>query len=76
MNSPLISVVSPVYRAEGIVGELVRRLVQSLSSITENFEIILVNDASPDASWSQIAEEARKDSRVKGVNLSRFQSFR
>lgn len=71
MNSPLISVVSPVYRAEGIVGELVHRLVQSLSSITENFEIILVNDASPDASWSQIAEEARKDSRVKGVNLSR-----
>ena len=71
MNSPLISVVSPVYRAEGIVGELVHRLVQSLSSITENFEIILVNDASPDTSWSQITEEARKDSRVKGVNLSR-----
>ena len=51
--------------------ELVLRLTQSLSSITDNFEIILVNDASPDKSWCEILEVTKKDSRVKGVNLSR-----
>jgi len=68
---PIFSIVSPVYRAEGIVEELVLRLTQSLSTVTDNFEIILVNDASPDNSWQKILEVAKKDSRVKGVNLSR-----
>ena len=68
---PLISIVSPVYRAEGIVSELVSRLVKSLSSITGNFEIVLVNDSSPDSSWAEIVNEAKKDPRVKGINLSR-----
>jgi len=66
-----ISIVSPVYRAENIVEELVRQIKQSVSSITEDFDIILVNDCSPDNSWQKIIEECAKDSRVKGVNLSR-----
>jgi dolichol-phosphate mannosyltransferase len=66
-----ISVVSPVYRAEKIVHELVRQLHESLTKISDNYEIILVNDASPDESWTAIAKECEKDVRVKGVNLSR-----
>lgn len=66
-----ISVVSPVYRAEKIISELVKRLKDSLLPITEDFEIILINDASPDHSWSEIEKETAKDKRVKGLNLSR-----
>lgn len=66
-----ISVVSPVYRAENIVEELVKQLQEQLSLITPDYEIILVNDASPDASWDKIVEECSKDKRVKGLNLSR-----
>lgn len=66
-----ISVVSPVYKAEKIVSELVLQLTKTLSSITDNFEIILVNDASPDNSWLAIVDECQKDKRVKGINLSR-----
>ena len=66
-----ISVVSPVYRAEMIVSELVKQVKENLLPITENFEIILVNDASPDNSWAEITKEAAKDNRVKGLNLSR-----
>lgn len=51
--------------------ELVRRISESVSSITERYEIILVNDASPDNSWNVIRAECEKDSRVKGINLSR-----
>lgn len=66
-----LSIVSPVYRAEKIVHMLVERIVKSVTTITEDFEIILVNDASPDASWSVIEYECAQDKRVKGINLSR-----
>ncbi len=66
-----ISVVSPVYRAENIISELVKQIIQSVSTITKDFEIILVNDASPDNSWQKIIAECSKDKRVKGLNLSR-----
>lgn len=67
----LVSIVSPVYRAEKIVSELVQQLKEQLAVITESFEIILVNDASPDNSWLAIKDECAKDERVKGINLSR-----
>lgn len=70
-ETPLLSIVSPVYRGEKMVEELVRRNKESASAITGNFEIILVNDASPDASWAEIERECRRDPRVKGIDLSR-----
>ena len=54
MSNIKLSIVSPVYRAEKMVHMLVERIVKSVTTITEDFEIILVNDASPDASWSVI----------------------
>jgi dolichol-phosphate mannosyltransferase len=69
--APHISVVSPVYKAENIVAELVRQLHESLAAITDSYEIILVNDTSPDSSWETIVVECEKDSRVKGIDLSR-----
>ena len=68
---PQLSIVSPVYRGEKMVHELVRRIVESVSLITEDFEIILVNDCSPDDSWNEILKECSHDKRVKGINLSR-----
>lgn len=66
-----LSIVSPVYRAEKIVSELVEEVISHVSAITSDFEIILVNDCSPDESWCQIMEACQKDFRVKGINLSR-----
>ena len=70
-NTPLISVVSPVYKAEKILPVLVRELKAALDSIDPNWELILVNDASPDHSWQGIVQEAEQDERIKGINLSR-----
>ena len=67
----MISVVSPVYRGEKTVADLVSRNVESVSIITDDYEIILVNDASPDNSWQAIEQECKKNPRVKGLNLSR-----
>lgn len=66
-----ISVVSPIYRGEKMVEELVRRNIEALAAITDDYEIILVNDASPDNSWQAIEVECRKNPKVKGINLSR-----
>ena len=70
-NKVHISVVSPEYKGEKMVSELVRRIKESVSTITDDFEIILVNDASPDNTWAEIEKECTADSRVKGLDLSR-----
>lgn len=70
-NNPHISIVSPVYRGEKMVAELVRRNVESVSTITDDYEIILVNDASPDNSWDEIVKQCAANPKVKGINLSR-----
>ena len=66
-----ISIVSPVYRGEKMVAELVRRNVESVTTITDDYEIILVNDASPDNSWEEIVKQCESNPKVKGINLSR-----
>jgi len=66
-----ISVVTPVYRAEGCLEELYRRLVAVLSGITQDFEIVMVEDCGGDRSWEIIRSLARRDARVKGIQFSR-----
>jgi len=68
---PHISVVIPVYKAEKCLQVLYARLRSSLEIITEDFEIILVEDCGGDRSWDIILELAQKDSRVKGIQFSR-----
>ncbi len=71
MKKVKLSVVSPVYRAEGIIRELVSRIMESAEKITTDVEIILVEDGSPDGSWKEIVAAADSDNRVKGISLSR-----
>jgi len=71
MKEAKISIVTPVYNAAMILPELHARLFRSLSQITDNFEIIMVNDASPQNDWEVIKSIANKDDRVKGINLSK-----
>ena len=52
-NSPIISVVSPIYKGEKMVNELVDRIVGSVTTITNNYEIIFVNDVLPDKLWDE-----------------------
>ncbi|MFQ5427958.1 MAG: glycosyltransferase family 2 protein [Thermodesulfobacteriota bacterium] len=70
-RAPLLSIVSPVYKADTIVDELVLRIKETLHDITDNFEIILVEDGSPDRSWEKIEDNCGADVRIKGIRLSR-----
>lgn len=66
-----ISIVIPVYKAEGCLDELYRRLKLSVETITTDFEIVLVEDCGGDKSWPMIIDLAKRDARVKGIQLSR-----
>lgn len=68
---PLISVVSPVYKAEKIIDELVRRIEEEVGKITPYYEIVLVDDGGPDNSWQKIEENCRANVKIKGIKLSR-----
>lgn len=66
-----ITVISPIYKGEKMLEELVSRIETSVETFTDDYEIILVNDCSPDNSWEKIKEICADDKRVKGINLSR-----
>ena len=70
-SNPYLSVVSPVFLAEGIVDELVKRITEEVSKITQDYEIILVEDGSEDKSWQKIEDNCKTDKRIKGIKLSR-----
>lgn len=71
MPNPYISVVIPVYRAELILAELISQLHSELIKINSEYEIILVEDYSPDASWQKISEICKTNNKVTGIKLSR-----
>lgn len=66
-----LSIVSPVFHGEKMLDELVQRIHAAIKDLTDNYEIILVNDCSPDLSWNKITEICARDKKVKGINLSR-----
>ncbi len=66
-----LSVVVPVYRGEKLIEPLVEKLAKTLPSFAEKYEIILVNDGSPDNSWDVIQVLVHKHPHVKGIRLMR-----
>jgi len=66
-----LSVVVPVYMGRGFLSELYQRVKTSAESVFADFELILVNDASPDNAWPDILALCAADPRVKGIDLSR-----
>lgn len=66
-----ISVVIPVYNSRDSLMELTTRLCRVLSEVCAVYEIIFVNDCSPDGSWSIIEQICRENPLVSGINLMR-----
>jgi len=71
VRRPGLSVVVPVYRSEAILPELVRRLAEVLPTLAESYELVLVNDSSPDKSWEVICQLATQYPWIHAINLMR-----
>jgi glycosyltransferase involved in cell wall biosynthesis len=66
-----ISVVVPVYNGSDSLADLVDALGSVLPAVARRFELVLVNDGSPDQSWQVITQLARQHRWVRGVDLMR-----
>jgi polyisoprenyl-phosphate glycosyltransferase len=72
-NNIQLSIVIPVYNSEPILPKLVEEIYQEMKKegLDEHFELVLVNDDSPDDSWKKIRELALERPFLKGVSLRR-----
>ncbi len=70
-ENKLISIISPVYYGELVIEELVERIHISLRELKINYEIILVEDGSPDNSWKIISDLCEKDHTLTGIRLTK-----
>ncbi len=70
-NNIEVSVVVPIYNEEPVIPELYRRLKKALNSISEEHELIFVNDGSKDNSLYELIRLAQTDSKVYYINFSR-----
>lgn len=66
---PTLSIVVPVYNSAETLENLIARFQSALTGY--EFEVVLVNDGSPDVSWKIIEQLAEKYSWVRGINLMR-----
>ncbi|API93333.1 glycosyl transferase [Virgibacillus pantothenticus] len=70
-DSILISIVIPVYGCARNLEELCQRIIETIHTIAAKYEIILVNDASPDLAWETIVTLNLTNHCIKGINLAR-----
>jgi len=66
----LISLVSPVYNEANVIAEFVYRSKAALSAISDNYEIVLVNDCSTDGTKEILASLKLEVPQLRVVNLS------
>jgi polyisoprenyl-phosphate glycosyltransferase len=66
MTQKLLSIVIPAYREERNISYIYGELIPVLASLSAyDYEIIFVNDGSPDNTWNEIEKLCESDSRVK-----------
>lgn len=70
-SETLLSVVIPVYRSEAYLARTVSELVHGFEEESQRFEIVLVNDGSPDGVQEEIERLCASDGRIRGVALGR-----
>lgn len=67
-----LSFVIPCYRSEHTIETVVEELIETVQKRKDyDYEVILVNDYSPDKVWDVIRKLCMENSRIKGINLAR-----
>ena len=66
-----VSVVMPVYREAAHIGEVLKDVNAALIEADVSFELVLVDDGSPDGSWQALTEQAKLYPMIRAARLSR-----
>ncbi|HVO40992.1 MAG TPA: glycosyltransferase family 2 protein [Aggregatilineales bacterium] len=65
----------PMYNERQHLGPMTHRALEALSAVTENFEILIIDDGSTDGSEKLAEELARTDPRIKVIHHERNQGY-
>lgn len=71
ISSVEISVVIPLLNEDSLIEELSSRVIQNLESITNNYEVVFVDDGSTDDTWLKIKKLSILNNKVKGIKFIR-----
>ncbi|WP_029323181.1 glycosyltransferase family 2 protein [Butyrivibrio sp. AE3004] len=72
MRNKLVSFVIPCYRSEKTIEDVINEIEGAMDMLVlYSYEIILVNDCSPDNTWDKICELVREHDEVRGYNLAK-----
>jgi len=67
----MLSVVIPIFNEEKLVDELVKRIISSVESFTQEYEVIFVDDGSTDQSLEKILSLQKQNRNIKILSLSK-----
>jgi len=67
----MISLVIPIYNEESVIDELIERCVKVLSKISDDYELMLVDDGSRDGSLIKMLHHREGNKRIKVLSLSK-----
>jgi polyisoprenyl-phosphate glycosyltransferase len=71
LKDQLISVVLPLYREASHLPVMLAALALELSKANITYETVLVDDGSPDGTWTAVQQEAEVRTNIRAVRLSR-----
>lgn len=73
MKKQKISVVIPCYNSAGMIEVVVEGVLKTIVTRSKqfNYEVILINDGSKDATWEVISNLARENEYIKAINFSK-----
>ncbi|MDP2929695.1 MAG: glycosyltransferase family 2 protein [Candidatus Omnitrophota bacterium] len=75
MRYPSISFVIPMYNESANIGQTVERVIRMAKELTDDYEIVLADDASSDGTGDIVEDMSRKDAHIKSVRLMKNTKF-
>ena len=67
-----ISFVIPCYKSKNTITSVIEEITSTMCNLTQfDYEIILVNDCSPDGTFKVIRKLVKENSRITGINLAK-----
>lgn len=68
----MISFVIPCYRSQATLPSVIREIQETMEGLRQyTYEVVLVNDCSPDDTFETIRELCRENANITGINLAK-----